>query len=74
MPKKQLAEPEAAAIRREVLHFLLGLLRGEGPAAETGVKERLKAAELLGKGCGAFAAEEDEMGQDWKVEITVIDQ
>ncbi|MEG1501398.1 MAG: hypothetical protein RR396_05515 [Clostridiales bacterium] len=71
---------------KEVLEFLTRLLRGEvgeeiygkdGKAAyqEPGLRERLKAAELLGKGCGAFNQKEeakDALKDDFQVEIKIL--
>lgn len=57
MPAAVAEEPAAAqavAGREEVLSFLTDLLRATAAGGEAGVKERLKAAELLGKGNGAF--------------------
>ena len=63
--------PAAVANRAEVLQFLTGLLRGDLSENEKGVRERLKAAELLGKGCGAFEVEATEM-PELKVEIEIV--
>ena len=59
------------ADRTEILQFLTGLLRGELAENEKSVRERLKAAELLGKGCGAFEPEITEK-PPLKVEIEIL--
>lgn len=86
MRKKTVKNKEPVASRVEVLHFLTGLLRGElhetsvgkdGSLVENepGLRERLRAAELLGKGCGAFEAGEREgETEDWKIQIEVLDE
>lgn len=86
MAKRKTKNGEPVAGRTEVLQFLTGLLRGEvhetsvakdGSLVENepGLRERLRAAELLGKGCGAFSADEREGAaeEDWKIEIEVLD-
>lgn len=86
MGKRKAANSDPVANRAEVLQFLTGLLRGElretslakdGSLVENepGLRERLRAAELLGKGCGAFSADERAIAGDdeWKIEIEVLD-
>ena len=71
---------------KEVLEYLSGLLRGDitekgkakdGKMAEIepGLRERLRAAELLGKRCGAFEAKEraEESPEAFTVEIKVVE-
>ena len=61
----------AVADRAEILQFLTDLLRGNLSEDEKGVRERLKAAELLGKSCGAFEFEATE-APNLKVEIEIM--
>ena len=56
---------EKPAGEEEVLRFLSGVMRGEDPDA--GVKERMRAAELLGRKLGAFG--NDSTGQSGPVVI-----
>lgn len=62
--RKNARESGAVAEKLEILQFLTGLLRGDlrerslkngiVEEQEPSLKERLRAAELLAKGCGAF--------------------
>ncbi len=81
--KKRAKKAEKIAGREEVLEFLTRLLRGEikqsnlnkdGSLSEVepGLKERLKAAELLGKGCGAFEGEELNP-EDLTLELKILE-
>jgi hypothetical protein len=70
---KRKKSKDAVANRAEILQFLTGLLRGDLMENEKGVRERLKAAELLGKGCGAFEVEATETAE-FKVEIEVMNE
>lgn len=74
---------EEIANQKEVLEFLTQLLRGDvkesNPARDgtmvesgPGLKDRLRAAELLGRRCGAFEEEEPE-AEALSVEIRIIE-
>ena len=65
------AAAQAVAGREEVLSFLTDLLRATAAGGEAGVKERLKAAELLGKGNGAFQPQTIE--NHLHIEIEVVE-
>ncbi len=51
--------------RTEILRYLTRLLRGR----DTGERERLRAAELLGKGCGLFSDKTREESSG----VTIVD-
>lgn len=87
LAKGSTAKNGQIAGEKEVLEFLSGLLRGDitekvkakdGTMAETepGLRERLRAAELLGKRCGAFEAmerPEESPNAVFTVEIKVVE-
>lgn len=55
-------ENDRIATKHEVLEYLTKVLRGEYEAEEKEIntRERMKAAELLGKRCGAFTNDRQE--------------
>lgn len=80
--KKAVKKLDLLAEWQAALQFLAEVVRGEARepvtaedgSREAGLKERLKAAELIVKGCGAVIPEPEKPKEEpWQVEIAVVD-
>ena len=61
------ALPQGVAGKDDILRFLTGLMQDE---AETDIKTRIKAAELLGKQAGLFEKETEDRGRS---SVVIVD-